>query len=90
MRKKIDKNVITSSTIAIAAAFIFEYLVRKSLPVDSPYLWLSWLALPLAFVVQRTLLKELNKRWALLVVGQRTSLTLKDAIRKQGVAQDGG
>lgn len=62
MRKKLDKNVMISSTIAIAAAFIFEYLVRKSLPVDSPYLWLSWLALPLAFVIQRTLLRELNNK----------------------------
>ena len=62
MRKKLDKNVIISSAIAIATAFIFEYLVRKSLPADSPYLWLSWLALPLAFVIQRTLLRELNNR----------------------------
>jgi hypothetical protein len=62
MRKKIDKNVIISSAVAITAAFIFEYLVRRSLPADSPYLWLSWLALPLAFFTQRTLLKELNKR----------------------------
>ncbi len=61
MRKKIDKNVLISSAVAIAAAFLFEYLVRKLLPVDSPYLWLSWLALPVAFVVQRTLLKELSK-----------------------------
>jgi predicted permease len=62
MRKKIDKNVIMATMISISAGFLFEYFVRKALPVDSPYSWLGWLAVPLAFVLQRMLLKERNKR----------------------------
>jgi hypothetical protein len=61
MRKKLDSNVIIASAVAIAVALAAEYLIRKALPVDSPYLWLSWLAIPLAFVTQRLILKELTK-----------------------------
>ena len=61
MRKKLDSNVIIASAVAIGVALGAEYLIRKALPVDSPYLWLSWLAIPLAFVTQRLVLKELTK-----------------------------
>jgi hypothetical protein len=61
MRKKLDRNVIIASGVAIGIALGVEYLIRKALPVDSPYLWLSWLAIPLAFVTQRLVLKELTK-----------------------------
>lgn len=60
MLKSINKNVVISWAIAIPVAWGFQYLLLKFLPSNTPYLWIKWLALPLAYGLQRLILNGLN------------------------------
>lgn len=60
MFKNLNKNVVISWTVAIVAAWGFQYLLLMVLPANSPYIWVRWMAIPVAYGVQKLVLSELN------------------------------
>jgi hypothetical protein len=60
MLNKINKNVILSWAIAIPLGWGLQYLLIMVLPANSPYIWIRWLAVPIALGAQRLILDGLN------------------------------
>lgn len=60
MFKKIKKNFVISLVIAIFIGWGFQYLIMMVLPANTPYLWIKWLALPIAYGAQKLIFSELE------------------------------
>ena len=57
---KLNKNVVISWILAILIGWGFQYLVMVVLPHNTPYLWIKWMALPIAYGAQKLIFSELE------------------------------
>jgi ABC-type multidrug transport system permease subunit len=60
MFKNITKNIVISWVIAIFIGWGLLYLLIMFLPPNTPYLWIKWMALPIAYGAQKLILNELE------------------------------